>query len=223
MNSELELEFEALKAIYDDNCVIDGRHVVFVFKKIELRINIPLEYPKVLPHLSISVPRALEEAWIEEIGLVEMIGSPMLFIAADFVERKIEAFVDEQQQDEKQQQVLQEQQDDFGDVEIFVGEQIKDRKSKFIAYSSKCKTSDECQRFKHALLQRFPNCQNATHNIMAYKLANGDCYRDDDGENNAGDKLLYLLDVMKVEDICVIVSRWYGGVHLGPDRFKHIW
>jgi len=20
----------------------------------------------------------------------------------------------------------------------------------------------------------------------------------------------------------VVVSRWYGGIHLGPDRFKHI-
>jgi putative IMPACT (imprinted ancient) family translation regulator len=26
-------------------------------------------------------------------------------------------------------------------------------------------------------------------------------------------------------DVCnavVVVTRWYGGIHLGPDRFKHI-
>lgn len=28
-----------------------------------------------------------------------------------------------------------------------------------------------------------------------------------------------ILDVMNV---MVVVTRWYGGIHLGPDRFKHI-
>ena len=27
---------------------------------------------------------------------------------------------------------------------------------------------------------------------------------------------------MDVRNAVVVVSRWYGGVHLGPDRFKHI-
>ena len=27
---------------------------------------------------------------------------------------------------------------------------------------------------------------------------------------------------MNVENVIVVVSRWYGGIHLGPDRFKHI-
>lgn len=25
-----------------------------------------------------------------------------------------------------------------------------------------------------------------------------------------------------MENVLVVVSRWYGGIHLGPDRFKHI-
>ncbi|CAB4056039.1 unnamed protein product [Lepeophtheirus salmonis] len=45
---------------------------------------------------------------------------------------------------------------------------------------------------------------------------------DDDGENNAGSRILHLLDITGVENVLVIVSRWYGGVQLGPDRFKHI-
>ena len=27
---------------------------------------------------------------------------------------------------------------------------------------------------------------------------------------------------MDVKNIMVVVSRWYGGVHLGPDRFRLI-
>ena len=26
----------------------------------------------------------------------------------------------------------------------------------------------------------------------------------------------------KTLNAVVVVSRWYGGIHLGPDRFKHI-
>lgn len=27
---------------------------------------------------------------------------------------------------------------------------------------------------------------------------------------------------MDVWDVIVVVSRWFGATHLGPDRFKHI-
>ncbi len=27
---------------------------------------------------------------------------------------------------------------------------------------------------------------------------------------------------MDVTDAVVVVTRWYGGIQLGPDRFKHI-
>lgn len=47
-----------------------------------------------------------------------------------------------------------------------------------------------------------------------------DC--DDDGETGAGAKMAQVLDLMKCENILVVVSRWYGGIKLGPDRFRHI-
>jgi putative IMPACT (imprinted ancient) family translation regulator len=31
-----------------------------------------------------------------------------------------------------------------------------------------------------------------------------------------------LLEILEVENVLVVVSRWYGGVLLGADRFKHI-
>jgi putative IMPACT (imprinted ancient) family translation regulator len=44
---------------------------------------------------------------------------------------------------------------------------------------------------------------------------------DDDGETAAGSRLAHLLQVMEVRDVCVVVSRWYGGIKLGPDRFAN--
>jgi len=41
---------------------------------------------------------------------------------------------------------------------------------------------------------------------------------DDDGETAAGGRLAHLLQVMDVWNMLVVVSRWYGGVKLGPDR-----
>lgn len=45
---------------------------------------------------------------------------------------------------------------------------------------------------------------------------------DDDGEKGSGAKLASLLQLSNVDNAMVIVSRWYGGTHLGPARFKHI-
>ena len=52
------------------------------------------------------------------------------------------------------------------------------------------------------------------------KMLIQDC--DDDGETHAGGRMLHLLEILECENVLVVVSRWYGGVQLGPDRFKHI-
>lgn len=66
----------------------------------------------------------------------------------------------------------------------------------------------------------------ATHNIFAYRIALSTggyaTDSDDDGESAAGGRLLHLLQVVDARDVLVVVSRWYGGIHLGPDRFKRI-
>jgi putative IMPACT (imprinted ancient) family translation regulator len=45
---------------------------------------------------------------------------------------------------------------------------------------------------------------------------------DDDGEKGSGNKLSSLLELTDTQNCIVVVSRWYGGVHLGPARFKWI-
>lgn len=41
---------------------------------------------------------------------------------------------------------------------------------------------------------------------------------DDDGEAAAGGRIAHLMQLMEVVNVLVVVSRWYGGVKLGPDR-----
>jgi putative IMPACT (imprinted ancient) family translation regulator len=45
---------------------------------------------------------------------------------------------------------------------------------------------------------------------------------DDDGEDAAGSRLAHLLDMRQEDGAFVVVSRWFGGIHLGPKRFAHI-
>jgi hypothetical protein len=113
-------------------------------------------------------------------------------------------------------------QDDFSDVVIYEGEKVTDRKSRFIGFCGHASNKAEALRFVEGLKFRVKKVDIATHNIMAFQLASGEAFRDDDGEGGAGDNLLRLLGNLKVEDCVVVVTRWYGGVQLGPDRFKHI-
>lgn len=66
----------------------------------------------------------------------------------------------------------------------------------------------------------------ATHNISAHRFLSPDGIQhqdnDDDGESAAGSRLAHLLQLLDVNNVLVVVSRWYGGVHLGADRFKDI-
>jgi len=38
---------------------------------------------------------------------------------------------------------------------------------------------------------------------------------DDDGEDGAGSRLAHLLEMRKEDGVLVVVSRWFGGIHLG--------
>ncbi|EWC47402.1 hypothetical protein DRE_00370 [Drechslerella stenobrocha 248] len=64
-----------------------------------------------------------------------------------------------------------------------------------------------------ALISSDKKIARATHNITD---------NDDDGETAAGSRLGHLLELIDVWDVVVVVSRWYGGVKLGPDRFRII-
>jgi putative IMPACT (imprinted ancient) family translation regulator len=61
----------------------------------------------------------------------------------------------------------------------------------------------------------------ATHHSWGLICAEGPI-KNDDGEAGAGMVILRMLERAGVRDHVVIVTRWYGGKHLGGDRFRHV-
>uniref|UniRef100_A0A0B6ZR41 RWD domain-containing protein n=1 Tax=Arion vulgaris TaxID=1028688 RepID=A0A0B6ZR41_9EUPU len=109
--------------------------------------------------------------------------------------------------------------------EIFHGETLTDRRSTFQAHLAHVTDKTQIQTVMNKLLEN-KKIANATHNMFAYRILtdSGVVYQgcDDDGETHAGSRMLHLLQIMDADNVIVIVSRWYGGIHLGSDRFKHI-
>lgn len=136
--------------------------------------------------------------------------------------------------------------DNFIKIGGVKGDVSTDRGSSFQAHAIKLTSFDEVNKFTKMLLTH-NKIQKATHNIMAYRFLGKDISEkeetrsknvkdknsknisnsisegfDDDGEAGAGTRLLGILQKMKIYNVLVVVSRWFGGTLLGNDRFKHI-
>jgi hypothetical protein len=106
---------------------------------------------------------------------------------------------------------------------IVHGAAIVDRKSTFIAHACPCKCVEDVRSFL-ALLLDDRKVERAIHNMLAYRIVGDFTVKDndEDGEHGAGSNLSTLLELLKAENVAVVVTRWYGGIKLGPDRFRHI-
>ena len=108
----------------------------------------------------------------------------------------------------------------------FVGETIIDRASTFQAHAIKIKNKKEVDFYKKCLLSQ-KKIKKATHNITIYRYINEDTKQivedyDDDGEDGAGFRVLGVVQKMKLTNLFVMVTRWFGGTLLHQDRFKRI-
>ncbi|KAI7704391.1 UPF0029-domain-containing protein [Hortaea werneckii] len=103
---------------------------------------------------------------------------------------------------------------------------ISEKKSVFIARAAPVKSIETAKQYLAHLLATDKKVAKATHNITAWRIRGENAVQyqdcDDDGETAAGGRVLHLLELMGVWDAMVVVTRWYGGVQLGPDRFRII-
>ena len=89
-------------------------------------------------------------------------------------------------------------------------------RSRFIGHVFPAKTIAECEGFFESI--RRENKQ-ATHNVPAYVL--GEAFRlqwaSDDGEphGTSGAPIVHMLVGEGISDVCVMVTRYFGGVKLG--------
>lgn len=93
--------------------------------------------------------------------------------------------------------------------------QFVERKSEFIGNASPVTTEREALDFINTIRSKY---SDATHNVYAYILREGNLTRfSDDGEPH-GTAGLPVLDVLRKEQLCdcaVVVTRYFGGILLG--------
>lgn len=97
---------------------------------------------------------------------------------------------------------------------------ISDRGSKYAVSGAPCGSDAEAKLLLKEL-QRRKKFAKATHNSWALLTADGPL-KNDDGESGAGMVILRILESEGLQDHLIIVTRWYGGKHLGGDRFRHV-
>jgi putative IMPACT (imprinted ancient) family translation regulator len=106
---------------------------------------------------------------------------------------------------------------------------MSDRRSIFLAHASTLPTSSALPNFI-SYLTSLPVLKRATHCMHAYRVIEirPDLSRilhvgqHDGGEKGSGERLSRLLQALQCENVVVVVSRWYGGVKLGSDRWRMI-
>ena len=97
---------------------------------------------------------------------------------------------------------------------------LNDRGSRYAAAGAPARNREEVAAVL-AALKRNKRFAKATHNTWAAILS-GEGVRDDDGESGAAQIIQQMLERAGLTDHVVIVTRWYGGKHLGGDRFRHV-
>lgn len=90
-----------------------------------------------------------------------------------------------------------------------------EKKSEFIGYIAPVKTSDEAVQFIDKIRSMH---RKARHNVYAYILRSDNISRySDDGEpqGTAGVPVLEVLQKRGLTDVCIVVTRYFGGILLG--------
>ena len=90
-----------------------------------------------------------------------------------------------------------------------------EKRSEFIAQLFPVTDAAECQQLIDSIKAKH---HKARHNVWAYRLRSGDVSRySDDGEpqGTGGIPVLSVLQKADLTDVCVVVTRYFGGVLLG--------
>lgn len=97
---------------------------------------------------------------------------------------------------------------------------ISDRGSKYAVSGGACSSDKEARAFIKELMRR-KRFAKANHHSWAYLGETGPV-KNDDGEAGAGLIIARMLERENLRDEIVVVTRWFGGKHLGGDRFRHV-
>ncbi|KAF1363526.1 UPF0029-domain-containing protein [Lizonia empirigonia] len=218
------------------------------FASIVLRVEFPKDYPDAPPSIlgtqsvGDDVPKGMGSRAVDVVrDVLAHVYRPGEACVYDLLEDTREALenaeeqgefhlndqIEDQVREEDISYTLQSSIADFGpEPPWIVGEPISEKKSVFLARVAPVSSPAQAKEYVAHLLATDKKAAKATHNMTSWRIKGPndtvfqDC--DDDGETAAGSRMLHLMQLMDVWNVMVVVTRWYGGVHLGPDRFRLI-
>lgn len=100
-------------------------------------------------------------------------------------------------------------------VEKEASAEFEEKRSLFIGHARPVKTEEEALAF---VKEKKKEYADATHNVYAYYLKGGIYARYSDDNEPQGTAGMPVLDTIRksgVEDVCVVVTRYFGGTLLG--------
>ena len=104
---------------------------------------------------------------------------------------------------------------EYKTVEFESKDEFVEKKSRFIGYVKPVKTQEEATNFINSIKSKH---WDATHNVSAFVLRENNIQRSSDDGEPSGTAGVPTLDVLLKEnlvDICVVVTRYFGGTLLG--------
>lgn len=104
---------------------------------------------------------------------------------------------------------------EYKTVRSEASDEFIERRSRFIGYAKPVTTEDDAISFIHKIKSEN---WNATHNVYAYSIRQGQIKRySDDGEpqGTAGIPVLDVIQKSDVTDVVIVATRYFGGVLLG--------
>ncbi|KAH7199918.1 hypothetical protein DER44DRAFT_789153 [Fusarium oxysporum] len=104
-------------------------------------------------------------------------------------------------------------------------QKLTSRGSVFIAHAIPITSPATRPAVFKSLMAEKPELETATHNAWAIRTSFGNSPLKqeasfDDGESGCGSFLLQQLRDLDISNTLVVLTRWYGGVMLGPDRWR---
>lgn len=104
-------------------------------------------------------------------------------------------------------------------------QRITSRASTFIGHAAPVSSAAQRANLIKQLMADKPELETATHNAWAIRTSYGNSPLKqeasfDDGESGCGKFMLELMREADIINTVVVLTRWYGGVMLGPDRWR---
>ncbi|CAL3970890.1 unnamed protein product [Diplocarpon coronariae] len=100
---------------------------------------------------------------------------------------------------------------------------ITSKQSTFVARSISISSTSEANSALQALLSGNQELRDASHNISAWRVQGPHGIieaSNDDGESGGGRHILGLMQADNIVGVLLVVTRWYGGIMLGTDRWR---